>query len=117
MKVFCYRNLNRKRVVWSVRDTKSGLVVDRVPEVILRDVTLKVSQAGRARVLKNKRRNVHAGIEGKRVKETPRGIWKRVTYNPYKNSTFVGWFSKSPIHSAPYAKLTQQGLFVLVESK
>lgn len=116
MNVFCYRNLNRKGVVWSVKNTKSGLVVDRASEVILMDVTLKVSQAGRARVIKNKRRNVHAGVQGKRVKAAPRGLWRRVTYDPYKNDTFVGWFSKKPVHSAGYAKLTQQGLFVLLEA-
>lgn len=117
MKVFCYRNLNRKGIVWSVKNTKSGLVVDRATTVYLSNVQLKVSQAGRARVLREQRKNVHAGVQGKRLKAAPRGHWVRAEYNPYKMNTFrlSAPNAQLPIVTAKYAKLTPAGLYVILD--
>lgn len=112
MKVFCYRNLNRKGVVWSVKSTKSGLVVDRAKTVYLSNVDLVVSEAGRQRVLRQKRKNVHAGTRGVRLKSAPRGVkWQRASYNPYKGPSFI-LADGSPICSVRYAKLNKFGLWV-----
>ena len=94
---------------WSIQDKKSGLVVGRQPEVYLegayfeptydkRGKTIKpkfkVRQGGRLRVLKEGNKNVHAFAEGwypsiwispKHYDEEGRSV----TYNPYKNDTFV----------------------------
>lgn len=117
-KVFCYRNLRYKHVVWSVRSVETGFVIDRTSKVILKDVKLKVSQAGRARVLKEQIKNVHAGVQGKRLKREPKGNWIRVQYNPYKNDSFV---NSNPVNNEPlrifeakYAKLTSTGLYVII---
>jgi len=114
-KVFCYRNLMRKGIVWSVRDVKSGLVIDRVSSVILKNVHLKVSQAGRARVLASKRKNVHAGIQGQRMNRAPKGVWVQAQYNPYKSDSFVLTDSGRAIGTAMYARLTQTGLWVMLK--
>lgn len=114
MAVFCYRNLNRKGVVWSVRDKKSGLVVDRQPTVYIQRPVFRVSRAGRVRVLKEQRKNVHAGVQGERRNYCPMaGQWVRVSYNPYKLGSFVTE-SGEPIHEAIWAKLTPNGCFALV---
>jgi hypothetical protein len=118
-RVFCYRNLNRKGVVWSVRDVKTGLVIDRAEQVILKDVTFHVSQKGRARVLKEKRKNVHAGVKGTRMKRLPQVHgWTRAEYNPYKAGHFrlsFGTLTTSfGLMAARYAKLTRNGLYVLL---
>ena len=102
-------------MVWSVRDIKSGLVVDRSSSVILSNVQLKVSQAGRAKVIREKRKCVHAGVVGNRINEVPEGNWIRVEYNPYKYDSFV--YSDSPsigVTNAKWAKLTGTGLFILI---
>lgn len=112
--VFCYRNLNHKGVVWSVKDIDSGLVVDRSPNVILSNAILKVSQAGRARVILERRKNVHAGVQGRRIKRAPKGIWVRAEYNPYKHNCFVLSMSGRGIDHALYAKLTPTGLYVML---
>lgn len=112
-KVFCYRNLMRKGVVWSVRDVSTGLVIDRSTHVVLSNVTLKVSQAGRARVLRDGRKNVHAGIQGKRIKRAPKGYWIRAEYNPYWLDSFVTSGLRIPIKHVKYAKLTPDGLYVM----
>ncbi len=57
--------------------------------------TFKVSQAGRKRVLKEQRKNVHAGVHGY-LENWQMGEWidshptaRPVTYNPYKHTNFV----------------------------
>jgi hypothetical protein len=122
-KHFCYRNLNRKGVVWSAKNTKTGLVELREEFIVLRNVALKVSQAGRARVLRDKRKNVHAGAVGEIItaRQLPR-MWKpdklrwvRASYNPYKMESFclqsiAG--ASIPVYEAKFALLTKNGLWI-----
>ena len=75
--------------------------------VYLHNVKFKVSEAGRQRVIKEQRKNVHAfaiGVIGPPSFE----LWGKdsvsVSYNPYKYSTFVTSEGES-IHSAPMACL------------
>lgn len=101
MKVFVYWNLHKG--LWSVKALEGphkGRVVARVPFVVLTQAEGKVSQAGRERVLSEKRKNVHAGIVGEwrsanvhyanaapLMKEV-RSIGDQITYNPYKYSQY-----------------------------
>lgn len=92
-----YRNLNRKGLWFSFKSCNTGLVVKRVDlaagdVACLRNVTFKVSKAGRQRVLREKRKNVHATIKGEPVfpGEYIKGQSWRVKYDPYKNDTFIG---------------------------
>lgn len=116
--VFCYRNLNRKGVVWSVKSNRTGLVITRSTRVVLEDATLKVSKAGRERVLRDKRKNVHAGVSGRWVRgDAARHIWSlsytsrwtRIKYNPYENSTFVRQDNGKPVTKAKYVVLDKMG--------
>ena len=100
MKVFVYFNLHKK--LWSVKSLEGslkGLVIARTPHIVLRDVQPKVSQKGRERVLREKRKNVHAGLVGDLTEETALTLWKlpeyrellpqnEITYNPYKSGNF-----------------------------
>ena len=60
--VYVYFNLHTE--LWSVRSRKTRRVLFHSAVVLLYDCEFKVSQAGRKRVLKDKRKNVHAGIAG-----------------------------------------------------
>jgi len=74
---------------------------------------LIVSQAGRDRVIREKRKHVHAGIRGKRIKAAPKNVvWIKATYNPYLYNSFVTSEDEIPIHSARYAKLNRFGLWI-----
>jgi hypothetical protein len=93
--VFVYFNLHTK--LWSIRATEGthkGLVVAHAPFVRLHNVVVKVSQAGRQRVLTEGRKNVHAGLcgtlqyFGQNDTSSFPGLTE-VTYNPYKYTTFV----------------------------
>ena len=94
-----YRNLNRN--CWSVLDfdPKSenyNRVIDHVTELSLEEVTLVVQKAGREKVLKEKRKNVHAFVQGSPTLKVelesgsyPDSLSKVVSYDPYKAGQFI----------------------------
>lgn len=111
MKCFVYYNLTRK--CWSIKameGERKGRVIGHAKYVDLSTVVWKVSEAGRQRVLRDKRKNVHAGavgflrywidLDGKRM-GTPANtlhdhydtntdaVPDMVTYNPYKGPHFT----------------------------
>jgi hypothetical protein len=59
--------------------------------MILKNCTFKVSASGRERVRREKKKNVHAWIQGEKI-ESLSVIdcrIREVTYNPYKHESFV----------------------------
>ena len=80
-----YWNLHRD--CFSVQ--QDGLVVCHADQVKLRDVTFKVNETGRQRVLKERKKNVHAftvGYLDERDDERDYDI--SIVYNPYKHDSF-----------------------------
>lgn len=108
MKVAVYFNLHRKTFsVKALEGENKGRVIHHADHVHLENAKFKVSQAGRERVLREKRKNVHAFVIGelKSLVQTPI-VGERVTYNPYLYDTFVFSFNKQPVHSAKEAFLS-----------
>jgi hypothetical protein len=105
MRVFVYFNLHlRCFSIKALEGVNKGRVIAHKHEVQLYDCTYKVSEAGRQRVLREQRKNVHAGVCGTWLGDvTPSVIERyasmgtRVTYNPYKYSTFVNRVTELPI--------------------
>tara|TARA_R100001230_G_C5540709_1_gene71509 strand:+ start:101 stop:532 length:432 start_codon:yes stop_codon:yes gene_type:complete len=102
-----YKNLNRD--CFSVRQ---GRIVRFHTKIIcLKDVTYKVSEAGRQRVLKEKRKNVHAFVVGTICHSEE--VWKEklpfpaawVSYNPYKNDSFYVVGDGEKVRKSQYADL------------
>lgn len=101
MKVFVYFNLHKK--CWSIKalsGENKGRVIGHAKRVLLGDCEFRVSEAGRQRVLREKRKNVHAGVVGELMGFIPTDMYTPtlesvydegdlVTYNPYKYSGFV----------------------------
>lgn len=126
MRVAVYRNLKKKGVVYSLLDTRSGLVVGYSEDVLLEDVKFSVSQKGRARVLREGRKNVHAYVRGtiviadSGVDEVAKAIgeqagpWQKARYNPYVYTSFVRAEDEAPIFEAKYARLGKNGLTVIL---
>lgn len=123
-RVFVYKNLHAD--CWSVKDRQTGHVVAHADRVELSDVELKVSEAGRERVLKEQRKNVHAGVVGTLetlvadMPKLPSATYRfgrrdvsaqavPITYNPYKYETFVVKASERPVHHADAAVLEPDG--------
>lgn len=98
MRVFVYFNLHKKCFsIKALEGADKGRVVAHRDTVVLDGCKLLVSEAGRQRVLREKRKNVHAGvtgvwINGDRVEshyEFLSMVGRQVTYNPYKYESFV----------------------------
>jgi hypothetical protein len=111
MRAFVYFNLHRK--VFSIKALEGpqrGRVIAHSATVALSNVTFKVSEAGRQRVLREKRKNVHAGVVGDYdpLVYGNSAEWRgeAVSYNPYKAPTFVKRPSGEPVHTASFAFIT-----------
>ena len=111
MRVRIYYNLHKH--TFSIQHKAEGrwLVRDYADEVTLKDVTFKVSEAGRKRVIEEGRKNVHAFIVGrvsigKGTACITRGA-KKVTYNPYKHDTFVTVDGEHPVTDAHIVTMGQ----------
>ena len=127
MKVYIYRNLGSKyrksgEVMYSVRDTKTGRVVDHRSFVLLEDVTFRVGKAGQAEVRRTGTKAVHAGVQGTRVPlMTQEGYfellleqWIPVYYNPHKVDTFVRLDTFEPIYKAKRAYVSESGVYAQI---
>lgn len=90
-----------------------GRVIKHARSLVLRDCKCKVSKAGRARVLREKRKNVHAGIEGTLVDQVPcLRLAEQVTYNPYKYETFVKVSTLAEVHQATWMRFADKRLYM-----
>ena len=116
MKVRVYYNLHRK--LWSIQSYTKGKgwrIVGHASELYLQNVTFRVSEAGRKRVLLQKRKNVHAYaigtlthvLGGKSVSDDwceddygqctinehfvkdGEPAWVAISYNPYLGGNFT----------------------------
>jgi hypothetical protein len=112
---------------------KSQRVIAHVDSITLKDVTYPVSQAGRARVLAERRKNVHAYVQGivvssgslsdmqayaDHVIEKSRSSihvadMKEICYNPYKKAFFFYCSNGREVKNSKYASITHQGVFAL----
>ncbi len=117
-KVYVYKNLHQ--ACWSVRGRDSGLVLCHCNYILLLYVEFHVSEKGRQRVLREKQKNVHAGLRGTTCSEEKlrlyqaqidlvtdlppedKDFWKHslVTYDPYKYASFVDVETEEPKVSA-----------------
>ena len=101
MRVDVYYNLHKK--TFSVRH--KGKVIAHRDYVWVKDAQFVVSEAGRQRVLNEKKKNVHAFVRGEWLEHTSRQTATEGTkyggyasYNPYKAGTFMAY--DLPIHKA-----------------
>ena len=110
-KCFVYWNLHKKCFSIKALDGENkGRVIAHADKVHVESCQFKVSQAGRLRVLKDKCKNVHAGIVGVLRDSAPDSALDMVgvTYNPYKYDSFVQADRPSvPIERASYASLNK----------
>jgi len=114
-----YRNLNKKassqlgngidpkvvgdQPVYSVRGD-DGLIKKHLCHFVIHDCTFRVQEGGKRRVRDEKRKNVHAYIQGREAYNEEEQRWEyigpactyvldpntvTVSYNPYENDSFV----------------------------
>ena len=109
MRVEVYYNLHKN--VFSVRH--KGRVIQHTKMAVIKDAEYVVRPAGRAKVLREGKKNVHAFVRGEWLGVTMAWLpyhdkGKRVTYNPYKYSTFVEALTDDPVHASDLAVLWKE---------
>lgn len=86
-----YFNLHTQ--LFSIKDCGTGLVVAHGNGIMVEDIEFRVHQAGRERVLREKKKNVHAFVIGKYVGTAPEEVMsipmRDAYYNPYKQDSFT----------------------------
>lgn len=115
MQVFVYYNLHKK--MWSVKaldGENKGRVVTHRQELVLLNPKAKVSEAGRQRVIAEKRKNVHAGLVGMLTNLNIVQLdGEQITYNPYKFNTFVYADDHQTFTGASIALMSNRQVFVI----
>lgn len=110
----CYRNLN-KHGFFSIQQRTGqlrGKISGYAPAVLISAPTLNISEAGRSRVLKEKRKNVHAFLRGTlyaTATQIPPELLSLacqvISYSPYHGPYFFDTANRSPVYTvkAPFA--------------
>ena len=116
MRVEVYFNLHK--YIWSVRSCRTVRVMLHTDEVHIDNPTFVVRKAGRERVLREGKKNVHAFVRGDATYFTDYGVdllddadkkcptLDNVGYNPYKYDSFVKWVDETPVRKAKRAYLS-----------
>jgi len=112
MRVEVYRNLHKN--CWSVRDLSTGRVVAHQTAVTIADARFIVRPSGRARVLAEKRKNVHAFVRGEWMRGNDMTLFNfdnapRVSYNPYKYPYFYCVGTQEEVTSSSLVHLGHDG--------
>lgn len=110
MRVEVYFNLHK--YIWSVRQCSTGRVILHTNKVHIRDPKFVVRKAGRERVLREGKKNVHAFVRGEITHfddfDPDYLDYTLVSYNPYKFDTFVDVCDTRPVRTAKRAMLELQ---------
>lgn len=101
-----YRNLHKG--CWSIK--QNGLVKAHSDEVNLFDCEFLVNEKDRQRVIKTKRKNVHAFVKGY-IWDTPFNLIKQVSYNPYVRDSFYDREDYNSVHNANFVRGVDGKLF------
>lgn len=127
-KVYVYRNLHKG--CWSVK--QNGLVKAHSLEMEMFSCMMKISQAGWLRVIREKRKNVHAFVHGyihpnfigldfepepidgdrKVWTDLPEDQMREIRYNPYDRASFTYRDDGSPAWFASYARFDEKRLLI-----
>lgn len=103
-----YRNLHHPGVVYSIR--QRGLVVAHADRFCLSECHFHVSPSGREKVIREKKKYVHAWVLGYMAGQRGISVGDRVSYNPFTHTSFM--CNNAPITSASRARFTPKGVFV-----
>lgn len=118
---FIYRNLHKKK--FSIKDIKKRKVVDWKDCFIAVECHFKISESGRLKVIKEKRKNVHAGIvcdtiignlDQEYIPKLTNPKLIPLYYNPYKQDCFTRVDTNQKVEFARYV-LCQDNKIYLME--
>ena len=108
MKVAVYYNLHKHTFSLQSRNKEDyGRVIEHSDHVILKNVKFTVREAGRQKVLNEKKKNVHSFAVGELVQgvDLQSGPSVPVSYNPYRGASFYNKDTGEGVSGALYAVL------------
>lgn len=114
-----YRNLNNGTMSIQLHTRGKGwYVAGHVKNAIVANVTFKVSESGRQRVIRDKRKNVHAWGQGILIAEFDDAIACPIdlAYDPYTNTTFVERRSQREITRCDFLVVRNNLVFVSADA-
>jgi len=97
---------------------QGGLIKATARQIRLRDAEFLVRESGRQRMLREKRRTIHAYVQGRLIdfshpddaKSINHLPGRQATYNPYRYSSFVDRETEVPLSRAPWVQLDECGV-------
>ena len=100
IKVEVYFNLHKR--VFSIRSCRTGRVIHHAKHVHIVNPKFVVREGGRQRVLRERKKNVHAFVRGNLTafKDSPSYLADTIEYNPYKYDSFVNVTDEEPVYKA-----------------
>ena len=103
MRVEVYFNLHKR--VFSVRSVRSGRVILHTKNVHIRNPQFVVREGGRQRVLRERKKNVHAFVRGDATyfDDGKCPTLDNIGYNPFRYDSFVKMPDETPVRSAERA--------------
>jgi hypothetical protein len=101
-----YRNLHKG--CWSIR--QNGLVKAHADKIDLFKCEFLVNEKDRLKVIKEKRKNVHAFVKGY-LWDTPLNLIKQVAYNPYIRDSFFDTDDYNSVDEANFVKMINGKVF------
>lgn len=110
-RVSVYRNLNANCLSVMHKQHVAGHAVS----LILKDVRFRVQEGGRQRVMRDKRKNVHAFVDGTLMECSDHelvinGEPVQITYNPYKSAHFYDRAAAMPVYKAKLCVVSPSGI-------
>ena len=113
-----YRNLNNGTMSIQQRIAGRWLVTGHITNCIVENVTFFVSQSGRARVLRDARKNVHAWGQGTLVAQFDPELYAPIAlaYDPYINAAFVQRHTQDKIVQCRYLVVRENRVFVSADA-
>lgn len=110
-----YRNLHKKCLSVLHKTERGWRLWKHVDRIEIFNAVFKVSQAGRERVLREKRKNVHAFVEGSfsGITNVTSSNLRLVKYNPYVAGHFFDQETGQPVKKASWAFVNQKGIMAI----
>lgn len=130
MRVAVYYNLHTH--LWSIRALRglnTGRVIAHAKRLVLSDVSFRVSENGRQKVIREKVKNVHAFVVG-HLESVEGVVWRysevfvsndkwpaveesdrcEITYNPYRDTGFIDRDSRELVAGFPWVVMDEKRL-------
>lgn len=113
-----YRNLHKNCYSIQEKFNNTWKVIEYSHEIYLENCSFKIYENGRQKVIKEKRKNVHAFICGERLNLNLKQINKNnlvhISYNPYYSDSFFIKKTKEKIKSAKFIIINKDEILAYI---